>query len=134
MTSISYFDLVSEKKAEAAAIGRLNDIKKDLAHLNRMGSGQQPTRVAFKTVVENFAERNGVEFIPKNGKFHEGLQVWSFNNVLCYMDQNVLYAHSGLEDDEPAASAANKRSASGGQSSQWIPMSLEELLAYSRGK
>ncbi len=128
ITSINYFELINEKKAEALAIGRLNDIKKDLTNLNRLSAGQQPTRVAFKTVVESFAEKNGVEFVPKNGKYHEGQQVWSFGDILCYMDQNVLFVHTGSVGSD--ASGSNRSRALEG--SNWLPMSLEDLLARSR--
>jgi hypothetical protein len=62
-------------------------------------------------VVESFAAENGVAFMPKNGKFQEGKQVWKFGKSSCYLDQNVVFVY--VTDGE------------------WRPIGLEELVNIS---
>lgn len=59
-------------------------------HKEENGAGEELT---LKEVVEAFAEDNDVQFMPKPGRTHEGLQVYSFGAVNVVIDtakQNIL--------------------------------------------
>ena len=71
----------------------------------------------FKEVVEQFAEQQGVPFLPKPGVRHNGKQVYSFGGACrIYLDQGVAFA-------EPARGGN-----SGGDAVDWEPVALEKLL------
>lgn len=67
--------------------------------------------VTFKDVVEAFAANNGVTFMPKAGRVHEGRQIWLFGTSLCYLDQDVVFTFVSENN--------------------WRPIGLEELLKLS---
>ena len=67
--------------------------------------------VTFKDVVEAFAANNGVTFMPKAGRMHEGRQIWLFGTSLCYLDQDVVFTFVSENN--------------------WRPIGLEELLKLS---
>ena len=70
---------------------------------------------SFKTVVADFAEDKGVEFIPRRGRSYNGLQVFSFGGLSCYLEDDLVHVESGARE-------------------QWMPVSLEELHEMSTKK
>ena len=46
----------------------------------------KPGEVTFKDVVETYAADNGITFMPKKDRTHEGKQIWLFGKSLCYLD------------------------------------------------
>lgn len=80
----------------------------------------ETTSLSFREVVEAFAERSNVEFTPRHGKFYQGKQLWLFGRVVCYMDNNVMFAMS--------TTGERKRGLAGEEEKSWIPVDLEELL------
>ena len=70
--------------------------------------GPEPT---LRDLVARYAEDAGLEFVPKPGRFHDGLQVYSFGGVGCVLE----------------AATSSVRAALGGQG--WAPVSLERLAA-----
>ncbi|CAM9981051.1 unnamed protein product [Discosporangium mesarthrocarpum] len=69
---------------------------------------------SFREVVESYAEANGVTFLPKPGRQHEGKQMYSFGGVSVFLDQSVVFAEA------PPGSG------------NWSPLGLEDLLDYAR--
>ena len=67
--------------------------------------------MTFKDVVECYAADNGVTFIPKASRFHEGKQIWMFGKSSCYLDRDVVFVY-----------VADKT---------WRAIALEELLKIS---
>ena len=61
--------------------------------------------------MEAYAADNGVTFMPRPGRVHEGKQIWVFGKSTCYLDQDVVFASSG--------------------DGTWRPMGLEDLLKIS---
>lgn len=43
----------------------------------------QRAQLTMKELIAQFAEDSGVDFVPKLGRMHEGLQVYHFGLVLC---------------------------------------------------
>jgi hypothetical protein len=73
-------------------------------------AGPEPT---LRQLVEQFAQDAGMEFLPKAGRRHEGLQVYGFGGVSCVID----------------ASASVVRAHIGGH---WVLTTLEQLLQEAR--
>lgn len=91
-----------------------NDIYDDNTFIFSPTSGPATGRngsVTFKDVVEAFAANNGVTFMPKAGRMHEGRQIWLFGTSLCYLDQDVVFTFVSENN--------------------WRPIGLEELLKLS---
>lgn len=65
--------------------------------------------------MEQYAEEAGVEFLPKPGRTHEGLQVYGFGLVSCVVDN-----------------AASRLQAQLGGGRGWATVSLEQLLEEHR--
>lgn len=70
---------------------------------------QPQTLFTLRDMVQRFAEEHNVSFMPKPGRMHEGLQVYSFGGVSVVLDnaQNTVRIQNG---------------------SVWKPASLERLL------
>lgn len=73
-------------------------------------TGPEPT---LRQLVEQYAQDAGVEFLPKAGRRHNGLQVYGFGGVSCIVDAaaGIVQAHIG---------------------GNWVPTSLEQLLQEAR--
>lgn len=74
--------------------------------------------LTLRDLVVRFAEEQGVEFQPKPGRMHEGLQVYGFGPISVVLDNvgGVIRAQIG---------------------SRWAPVALEQLLQLAvarRGK
>ena len=78
--------------------------------------GRGPTTSSFRDVVEAFAGANGVMFLPKKGRQHDGKQLYSFGGVSIFLDQSVAFT------EMPRGSG------------QWSPLGLEELLTLTGNK
>ena len=72
----------------------------------------QRTQLTMKELIAQFAEDSGVDFVPKLGRMHEGLQVYHFGLVLCAINtaQETILAQI-----DP-------------KSHSWKNVSLDELL------
>ena len=68
--------------------------------------------MTFKDVVETYAADNGITFMPKKDRNHEGKQIWLFGKSLCYLDRDVVFVYIS-------------------STSNWKPIGLEELLKIS---
>ncbi|CAL8461887.1 g1418 [Coccomyxa elongata] len=68
---------------------------------------------SLRQLVENYAQEHGMEFLPKAGRRHEGLQVYGFGGVSCVIDASggIVRAHIG---------------------GHWVPTGLEDLLNEAR--
>ncbi|KAG6548843.1 hypothetical protein Mapa_009605 [Marchantia paleacea] len=71
--------------------------------------------ISLKEIVEGFAQDNDVQFVPKLGRVHEGLQVYAFGAVSVCVD-----------------SAKQKLVAQTGDT--WVSVSLEQLLEMHRSR
>lgn len=112
----TYVKLVEQKKYQ---VRMQEQHRSNASHSGRF----ETTSLSFREVVEAFAERNNVEFTPRHGKFYQGKQLWLFGRVVCYMDNNVMFAMS------MATAGERKRSlAAGEEEKSWMPVDLEELL------
>ena len=75
-----------------------------------------PSDLTLRELVQKFAEERGVEFMPKFGRFHDGLQIYSFGGKV-----NVI-----LENTTSMVRAQVK--------DKWVPASLESLLQQAAAK
>lgn len=64
---------------------------------------------SFKDLVARYAEEQGVEFLPRAGRLHDGLPVYSFGGVSCVIDASHSLVRAQLKDRG------------------WAPVSLERL-------
>lgn len=71
--------------------------------------------LTFRDVVELFASDHEIVFLPRNGNLLNNKQLWSFGNIPCYLDQDVVFALSN-------------------KSGQYEPTSLQDLLSRVQGK
>lgn len=148
LESDNYYTLIEQHKTVLRAQRRLetlqaeSDGKYGKSGVGSGGSGGLGGRggtssfqqVSFKEVVENFALRNGIEFVPKIGRLYEGKQLWQFGRTLCYLDQDVVFVST--------ATKAGKREAGGGEGAGvqasrqelygWAPIALDDLLQLSK--
>jgi tuftelin-interacting protein 11 len=143
MEDANYYTLIENRKTVQRAQRRLDSLNAEdsaayassLKQATALGVASSHQHVTFKEVVEKFAARNNVEFVPKLGRYFEGKQLWQFGHRLCYLDQNVVFVS--------AAEKGGKRSADGGGSNNntgaadsasrqelygWAPIALEDLL------
>ena len=121
ISETSYCIFVEKKLTAIKMRERLDILNKDDRYSPAMDGGVSsngfgaPTgragEITFKDVVESYAANNGVAFIPKAGRVHEGKQVWLFGKSTCYLDRDVAFVYE-----------AEKR---------WKPIALEELLRIS---
>lgn len=65
--------------------------------------------LSLRDLVQSYAEEHSVEFVPKPGRFHEGLQVYSFGNVSVILEPGSAVIRAQIMD-------------------RWAPVSLERLL------
>lgn len=64
---------------------------------------------SLKELVSRFAEEQGVEFVPRAGRLHDGLPVYSYGGVSCVIDAAKSLIRAQLRDKG------------------WVPVSLERL-------
>ncbi len=72
------------------------------------------SELTLRDLVQQFAEEHGVEFVPKFGRFHEGLQVYTFAGKVSVVLDNVSSMVRALLQG------------------RWAPVSLETLLERAR--
>lgn len=65
--------------------------------------------LSLKDLVSRYAQEQGVEFLPRAGRLHDGLPVYSFGGVPCVLDGVAGLVRAQLRDRG------------------WAPVSLEEL-------
>eukprot|EP00271_Cylindrocystis_brebissonii_P018176 TRINITY_DN5039_c0_g2_i1.p1 TRINITY_DN5039_c0_g2~~TRINITY_DN5039_c0_g2_i1.p1 ORF type:complete len:915 (+),score=193.00 TRINITY_DN5039_c0_g2_i1:331-3075(+) len=100
----------------AAASGRANGGEgiredEDGGGMNNLPSME--VDMNLKEEVEEFAQQNDVQFVPKPGRMHEGLQVYSFGAVSVCVDTAKMVLLAQKEG-------------------RWSPVSLEQLLELHR--
>ena len=103
---------------------RLDTEKKSMLNYNSMKKSVKLENSLFKNVVEAFAESHGITFLPKQGRFVDGKQIWAFGSENVYIEHDVVFV-SPSHADTPANSSAS-----------WKPVTLDELLllALDHGK
>jgi tuftelin-interacting protein 11 len=122
----SYFEVVERRKRDIAAVKRLKELRSEegggssgsgsgSAAYHSANASAQGHSVSFKEVVEEFAQRNGVTFLPRMGRLQEGKQVFQFGKSSCFLDQGVVFM---------------MKKKGNGQSS-WDPIALDEMLSVS---
>jgi tuftelin-interacting protein 11 len=62
-----------------------------------------------------FAEEQGVEFVPRPGRMHEGQPVYSFGGISCVLDIGHQLVHALIRE-------------------RWTPVSLEGMLQAVQAK
>jgi tuftelin-interacting protein 11 len=72
----------------------------------RQPGGPEPS---FRDLVGQFAQEQGLEFLPRAGRLHDGLPVYSFGGVSCVVDVSRGVIRAQLKDRG------------------WVPVSLESL-------
>lgn len=109
--------------AAAAAGGQLPSWRAELAGggVDGMATGGAAVRPAgaaaglvggepsFKDLVSRYAEEQGIEFLPRAGRLHDGLPVYSFGGVNCVIDASHSLIRAQLKERG------------------WVPVSLERL-------
>lgn len=76
-------------------------------------SGPEPS---FRDLVGQFAQEQGLEFLPRAGRLHDGLPVYSFGGVSCVVDASRGVVRAQLKDRG------------------WVPVSLEGLKQEAMSK
>lgn len=77
-------------------------------------AGAPSRHMSLKELVQYFAEEHGLSFMPKHGRVHEGLPMYSFGSVTCVLDLNQGILRAFLHGS-------------------WTPVSLEQLLLAAQG-
>jgi tuftelin-interacting protein 11 len=75
----------------------------------RGAGGATVSEPSFKDLVARYAEEQGLDFVPRAGRLHDGLQVYSFGGVSCVVDAAHSLVRAQLKDRG------------------WAPVSLEKL-------
>jgi tuftelin-interacting protein 11 len=157
MEKDNYFTLIEQYKTLQRAQRRLDALQaeSDSQYANRLfhagisgagGAGHSlsgakgPTssykQITFKEVVETFAMRNNVEFVPKLGRMFEGKQLWQFGRSLCYLDQNVVFVSTAAKEGKRGGGDSGVGGGQDHASRQelygWSPVALEDLLQISK--
>ncbi|KAF0975907.1 hypothetical protein FDP41_005234 [Naegleria fowleri] len=78
---------------------------------------KQPPRheKTFKELIEDFAEENNLPFIIKHGQYYDGKQLYNFNGITTYIENDCLHVKS------PGTST-------------WKPVTLSEFMELSSNK
>lgn len=113
----SYFEVFERRKKEIFAMKRLHELKQEKSGsgVNHISAATFSAHSTFKDLIEEFALRNGVPFMPRTGRLQEGKQVFQFGKSLCFLDQGVVFLF--------------RKKQHGGSS--WDPVTLEDMLAVS---
>jgi tuftelin-interacting protein 11 len=78
-----------------------------------VSSGPEPS---FRDLVGQYAQDHGLEFLPRAGRLHDGLPVYSFGGVSCVVDASRGVIRAQLKDRG------------------WVPVSLEGLQKEAMSK
>lgn len=114
----TYFSAVERRKRDAAAVKRLQELRTEQGAYSSSiytASSNSTSSVSFKDLVEEFALRHNLTFLPRTGRLQEGKQVFQFGKSNCFLDQGVVFLHRKKSD--------------GGSS--WNPVTLEDMLQVS---
>jgi tuftelin-interacting protein 11 len=80
-------------------------------------SKSQRRELKVTEVIEIFASKNGVTFLPLPSRSYNGKQVYSFNSVNVFIDQNVVWMEDKVD-----------------MKSEWKPKSLRDILEIAQVK
>jgi tuftelin-interacting protein 11 len=78
--------------------------------------GQAGPEPSFRDLVGQYAQEQGLEFLPRAGRLHDGLPVYSFGGVSCVVDASRGMVRAQLKGRG------------------WVPVSLEGLKAEALSK
>ena len=139
----NYYSMTEARKTLQRAQRRLETLEaednakydKTLQQATALGMSSSHQSVTFKEVVERFAARHNVEFLPKIGRYFEGKQLWQFGKALCYLDQNVVFlSTTGEKGGKRSADGGGNENISASASRQelygWAPIGLDDLLQH----
>uniref|UniRef100_A0A1D1XVA0 Tuftelin-interacting protein 11 n=1 Tax=Anthurium amnicola TaxID=1678845 RepID=A0A1D1XVA0_9ARAE len=113
--NVSYLRVTEKRQFEAqqqaaasVSYQHMSAVLGNAVHMDPTGTISQ---ISLKEHIEAFAVENGLMFVPKVGKFYNGLPVYAFGNVSMSIDvvNQVLFAHQQRSDE-------------------WRPVSLNQLL------
>ncbi|KAL4200568.1 hypothetical protein AMTRI_Chr02g254230 [Amborella trichopoda] len=109
--NISYLRVTEQRQFEAqqqAAAFAQNQGASGV-HMDNMGVPE----MSLKEAIEAYAQDNNLQFLPKVGRTHDGLQVYGFGNVSVCVDsvKQLIFAQSG---------------------DRWVAVSLEQLMEMQR--
>ncbi len=79
------------------------------------GRGGFVPELSLRELVARFSEESGVEFLPKPGRYHDGLQVYSFGGVSVVLDASSSVVRAQIRE-------------------RWAPVSLDRLLQEARSR
>jgi tuftelin-interacting protein 11 len=82
----------------------------------RQPGGPAGPEPSFRDLVGQFAQEQGLEFLPRAGRLHDGLPVYSFGGVSCVVDVSRGVIRAQLKDRG------------------WVPVSLEGLKQEAMSK
>lgn len=108
-----YYQLSEKRKTEISVVKRLDELRgtEGDSRLRSSSRSSASNHVTFKQLVEEFALRNNVSFLPRPGRYHEDKQIYSFGKISMFIDQGVVFMQSN-------------------DGSFWEPVPLERLLLY----
>lgn len=83
------------------------------AHAAAAAAAMPGRDASLRELVQRYAEENGVDFVPRPGRTHEGMQVYSFGGVSCVVDVGQQVVRANIN-------------------SVWATVSLQMLLAAAK--
>jgi len=107
---VTYTSIANRKHRRVQAASERSLRKESAARESARRAKRDAEKITFRDVVEMFASENGVSFLPntKRGRI-DGKQIYNFDDLFVYIDNEVLYVHRGA--------------------SQWDPVDLQNLLS-----
>ena len=78
-----------------------SETKSNFQSLKRSSRESHRISASFKDVVESFAEENSICFVPRQGRFYEGKQLWQFGSVNIFIENDVAFWSSSYSSFEP---------------------------------
>ncbi|KAL3695106.1 hypothetical protein R1sor_008757 [Riccia sorocarpa] len=113
--NVSYLQVTEQRQFESQQQAAFTQQQQQHAASTYGVDNHVAENMSLKDILEGFAQENDVPFVPKLGRFHEGLQVYGFGTVSTCVD-----------------SANQKLLAQTGD--RWMPVSLEQLLEMHRSR
>lgn len=110
---ISY-DMLNKQERSRFVFQRESSVRHAAATRKNERWARSEPNLTFRDVVEVFASRNGISFLPSTKRGHvDGKQVYLFGSVYVYLDRNVVFAQR--------------------EKKHWDPIDLSVLLSVVKG-
>ncbi|CAM6126771.1 unnamed protein product [Calypogeia fissa] len=111
--NVSYLRVTEQREFELQQHAAYQQQQQHAAAIAQGTESNETENMSLKEIVEGFAQNNDVQFLPKLGRLHEGLQIYGFGMVSLCIDtaKQMLLVQ---KDD------------------RWVSVTLEQLLEMHR--